>query len=113
MENRKFPVKICNKNFCDLNSSENFNEEVILEFNKRYWELNLWQQKNFILNTCKRFKLQNNTYKFEYFLKFKKVSSKFFIRVFDYNDYHIIKSLSNSIDTIGKDWNNLIIAHMI
>jgi hypothetical protein len=41
MENRKFLVKLCNKMFCDLNCSENFDEEVILEFNKQYWELNL------------------------------------------------------------------------
>jgi hypothetical protein len=60
-------------------------------------ELNLWQQKSFILNICKRFKLQNdtymlyNTYKFEYFLNLKKVCHQFFIGLFSYNDYHIIR----------------------
>jgi hypothetical protein len=30
MENRKFPVKLCNKKFCDLNSSENWMKKSFL-----------------------------------------------------------------------------------
>jgi hypothetical protein len=97
--------------YCQFGCTKNFSKEDIVIINCQFWDKNLNERKDFVLNNIEMSKNSeiNKHNEYEYHFKKIRVCRNFFLNSLGLK-YHFIYNLLRNIKKFENDWNTLITA---